>query len=390
MTVDSSKPTISLCMIVKDEAQHLERCLLSVQPYVDEIIVVDTGSQDNTQLIAQSFTSHVYSFSWGDDFAAARNTSLEKASGDWILVLDADEKLVVVDHEFRQHLVQHSEKLAFLLQRRNTDSPDQELGSFFSRLFRNHSALRYEGVYHEQLQYKGLLLNDNQVDLLPGLSILHYGYEPELLRTKQIDRNIPMLERQREQGNLDSTLLNYLAHLYDTTQQSEKAENCYQEILDRLFPSLLSGDAPQNSANLGPILYALISRMIAQREYESARLLCQRGLEWRPGYPPMHFAVGALLMDLELYLGATPYFLYCLQLGQEKNYYSTEPFLESFVGVYPAFHLGLAYQHQQKWQAAKAFFESALSFDSTYVPAQEHLATVQNQLNSTIRTESAI
>lgn len=86
-------PTLSLCMITKNEAAFIEDCLQSVRDIVDEIIIIDTGSTDNTLEIARRFTEKIYHFKWINDFAAARNESLKHATGDWILVLDADEVL---------------------------------------------------------------------------------------------------------------------------------------------------------------------------------------------------------------------------------------------------------------------------------------------------------
>ncbi len=90
-------PKLSLCLIVKNEERFLEQCLLSVRGLVDEIIIVDTGSTDRTKAIAQQFTNKIFEFIWTDDFSAARNESLKHASGDWILILDADEKLAEKD-----------------------------------------------------------------------------------------------------------------------------------------------------------------------------------------------------------------------------------------------------------------------------------------------------
>jgi len=85
--------SISLCMIVKNEEYFLKSCLESIKDFVDEIIIVDTGSVDKTKEIAKTFTQLVYDFKWKDDFSLARNFSLQKATKDWILVLDADEKI---------------------------------------------------------------------------------------------------------------------------------------------------------------------------------------------------------------------------------------------------------------------------------------------------------
>ena len=89
--------TISLCMIVKNEEDVLERCLSSVSDLVDEIIVVDTGSTDSSREIAARFTEKVFDFPWRDDFAAARNESFSHASMDYCMWLDADDVLLESD-----------------------------------------------------------------------------------------------------------------------------------------------------------------------------------------------------------------------------------------------------------------------------------------------------
>lgn len=93
----SIKATLSLSMIVKNEEQHLAKCLRSVRAVVDEMIVVDTGSTDKTMDIAKVFGAQVFEFPWTGDFSEARNHSLSKAKGDWILILDGDEVLSPLD-----------------------------------------------------------------------------------------------------------------------------------------------------------------------------------------------------------------------------------------------------------------------------------------------------
>lgn len=85
--------SISLCMIVKDEANVLSDFLSKIKEYVDEIIIVDTGSSDTTKVIASAFTPFVFDFKWCDDFSAARNFSISKATKEWILWLDPDEEI---------------------------------------------------------------------------------------------------------------------------------------------------------------------------------------------------------------------------------------------------------------------------------------------------------
>ena len=82
---------ISLCMIVRDEEAVLERCLESIADIVDEIVIVDTGSVDNTKNIAEKFTDQVFDFTWIDDFSAARNFAFSKGQGDYLMWMDADD-----------------------------------------------------------------------------------------------------------------------------------------------------------------------------------------------------------------------------------------------------------------------------------------------------------
>ena len=101
--------TISLCMIVKNEEAVLERCLNSVSDLVDEIVIVDTGSEDRTRDIARAFTQKLYELPWNDDFAAARNASFEKAEMEYCMWLDADDVILEKD---RQRFREMKEKLS--------------------------------------------------------------------------------------------------------------------------------------------------------------------------------------------------------------------------------------------------------------------------------------
>lgn len=125
-------PTLSLCMIVKNEETFLEQCLNSVKGLVDEIIIVDTGSTDRTKEIARRFTDKIFDFKWCDDFSAARNESLKHATGDWILVLDADEVIAERDYARIRNLIQNKDVDAYILTARDyfKSSEDMTYGSF--------------------------------------------------------------------------------------------------------------------------------------------------------------------------------------------------------------------------------------------------------------------
>lgn len=166
--------TLSLAMIVKNEAANLPRCLGSLQGLVDEMVVVDTGSIDDTVAIAESFGARMGRFTWCDDFSAARNESLRLCTGDWVVVLDADEAIDALDHARIRQAIVRARFLAFSLTIRNyyldggaatfdrtavrNRSPYSEGASFSHcsdvsalRLCRRYPDLRFEGRIHEML-----------------------------------------------------------------------------------------------------------------------------------------------------------------------------------------------------------------------------------------------
>ena len=377
-----TKPVLSLCMIVKNETENLPRCLASAQPYVDEIVVIDTGSQDGTPEIAIQFGAKVEYFEWCDDFAAARNYSLSQASGDWILVLDADEELVVNSENFLEKINGEPEFLMFSLIR--TEANDQEgmTPLHTIRLFRNLPEIHYVNRFHEQLIYQGEVISEQLVGQLESLKILHYGYLKEQVQQKNINRNIPILERTRQEEGLSLMLLYCLAGMYADTQQTEKAQECYSEAFDRLLPNLTDGTAPDELAFVPSLIFTLGVQSLQQEDYETARLLCQRGLEWCPTYPPLNYLAGATIRALGFPLGAVAYFENCIRLGQEGNYYKGEPFELSYITIYPAYDMGCIYIELERPQEALAAFELALSFEANFTAAQEKIDKIKQFLDT--------
>ena len=150
------EPTLSACMIVKNEEKLLPQCLESIKDAVDEIILVDTGSTDKTVKIAEKYGARVFHHPWRGDFSEARNYSLQQATCDWILVVDADEKLEREDvPALREALRQegHSCILAEVL----SETPSGVSKNNSQRVFRRGMG-HYEGIVHNQLMCDGNIL----------------------------------------------------------------------------------------------------------------------------------------------------------------------------------------------------------------------------------------
>ena len=190
-----SCPTVSVCMIVKDAQGTLYRCLESVKRMADEIIVCDTGSSDRTMEIAREYTDQVYEIPWDDDFSTARNRSIEKATGDWVLWIDADEYLLGAEnlgkylrdnmyngYVIRQH--HHAIDAEF--------KPDVPV-----RLFRNGMGIRFFGCVHEHPE-TGLNEGVKPAVILGDVHIMHDGYVTEDIRRQRFLRNLPMVLKDRK------------------------------------------------------------------------------------------------------------------------------------------------------------------------------------------------
>ena len=152
-------PTISLCMIVKDEEMHIARCLESVAELVDEIIIVDTGSVDRTVELASNYTSKIYTYLWKDDFADARNYSFSKASMDYCMWMDADDILKDTDRDkFLQLKQTLSLDVDMVMMQYHTafDEVGNPLFSYFrERWIRNCPRYKWIGAVHEVIPPSG-------------------------------------------------------------------------------------------------------------------------------------------------------------------------------------------------------------------------------------------
>lgn len=217
---------ISACYIVKNEAENLAKSIKSLKNQVNEIVVVDTGSTDNTIAVARKLGANVYSFPWQDDFSKARNFALSKAKGDWLILLDADEYFTAkTAGNIRQVIRQAKQIDGILVQLVNFDVNKAEVQNYFNalRIVRKQAGLHYEGMIHEELKLSG----DNSMKLaqVPAnmLEIYHTGYATSVSKQK-IKRNLQMLQQAVANGQSEESLARYFCDCYFGLDDMEKCE----------------------------------------------------------------------------------------------------------------------------------------------------------------------
>ncbi len=264
--------TISLCLIVKNEEKVLDSCLSSVAGIPDEIIIVDTGSDDATKDIAERFGARVFDFEWIDDFSAARNYSFAQARMDYILWLDADDVLLPADRakllELKGTLQPHVDAVTMMYNYTFDEGGNVTQTARRSRLVKRSKNFTWHGYVHEDLappeshnyfdsdiavthrklesgpSYRNMRIYEKhfaQGSTMRPIDLFQYGLELEAV-TEGFEKAIPyyvkFLEREERETDLNMTMvaLHRLARCYYMVGQPEKEWECTLESLDLDVP----------------------------------------------------------------------------------------------------------------------------------------------------------
>jgi glycosyltransferase involved in cell wall biosynthesis len=240
---------LAATLIVRDEAAVLDACLGSIRDVVDEIVVVDTGSRDESVAIAERHGARVHRHPWSGDFAEARNEALRLASSDWILYIDADERLAPVGRDAVEALLTGAPEVAF----RVLLKPDARSTPYLEyRLWRHDPRIRFVGTIHEKVV--PAIHAVSEADGRPigrcDLLLEHVGYEGD--QTHKHRRNLPLLRRQLEVEPDNLFNLHHLARVLLGLGEDDEAER----VLERAVATAraLPFDDPLGSLAFGELL----------------------------------------------------------------------------------------------------------------------------------------
>ena len=279
---------LSLCMIVKNEAKNLPRCLESVRGVVDEMVVVDTGSTDDTVAVAEGYGARVLHFAWCNDFAAARNEALSHARGEWILALDADEALARDARRKLRGLLRDRQYQAYLLNIRSPLKGTRSQAAVINawpRVFRNRPEIRYAGRVHEQISPSIARMGGTVA--ATDLVIDHLGYHQDF--TDQMEkqaRNLALLEQELAEHPDDPMTMFHFGEALGLGGRIPEAVEAYRKALTN--PRM----PKQNAA----VAYrGLANGLLRMKAYPDALDACRKALESDGGYgPPRLLAAVAL------------------------------------------------------------------------------------------------
>lgn len=351
-------------MIVRDEADNLARCLKSAYSLVDEIIVVDTGSIDNTKEIAVSFGAKVYDYTWSDDFSQARNYAIQHSTSDWNLVLDADEYFTKDYSNEIRHFINNNRAIGRvkIVNKYHDKNGTKYSQSFTSRLF--PKGLNYEGRVHEQI-VSGL----PRVKL--SVEVQHDGY---FMKNKSA-RNIPILEHELMENPQNPYLYFQIAKEYRGQEEHELAYQYLEEAYKRISRSKMF--APN-------VIVDFLYASMETGKFDTGISLIANEREFLWDCSDFHFATAVFLLDLimsnpnysELIPVIEQSYLRCLEIGDTDQY-------DSVIGTgsYLAYHnLGAYYEVTGNLEKASDCYKNAANYN--YEPSITRLDQINKCLGN--------
>lgn len=359
---------LSLCMIVRDNENTIEPCLKSIQPWVDEIVVVDTGSKDRTPEICRYYGARVFEFPWIDDFSAARNVSLDHARGQWIFWMDSDDTISEECGRQLRALADSSHPdnvLGYVMQVHCPGIPDNGHADItvvdHIKLFPNRPELRFEHRIHEQiLPAIRRLGGDVQ---FTDISVIHSGSDHSAAgRERKLARDFRLLNLDLKDRPDHPFVLFNLGMTHADAQQ-------YDEAVRRLSRCLEVSHADESHVSKAYAL--LVSSLEHLGQSETAWTVCQRGRELFPDDKELLFRQAMLAHQSHRLSEAADLYHRVLAPTTARRFLS----LDADLSGYKARHnLAIVYEDLEMLEQAEAQWRMIVLENPTVVAAKVGLA----------------
>lgn len=361
-------------MIVKNEEDNIAQCIKSYQDVVTEIIVVDTGSTDGTVQLAESFGAKVYHFEWANDFAKAKNYALSKATGDWIIFLDADEyfdleKSIKIPEIIRKYGKKSTKLIGCKMINIDEDSNEIIATLIQTRIFKNEKTIYYTSSIHERLHsdeknVKAVYIPQNE------LVIYHTGYSRNKISDKA-ERNLSILLKEKESNPRDSSIDFFLCDTYVSLNNYEQCIFYGKAYLkNRINMIGLNSKVYQN----------IIASMIKLGEnWDKIDDVLQKALSEFPEHPMFHMFLSEKYYASKRYQEALK--SYERTLKMQVNYSDIEiNFLEGKIHEIER-PIAYLYDYKNDEKHAIEYYIKALKRKNDYLPALRELIKLTDKFD---------
>ncbi|MEZ4701600.1 MAG: glycosyltransferase [Rhodothermales bacterium] len=369
-TSTGAKPTLALAMIVRDEAHNLEQWLPEARPFLDELVVVDTGSKDDTVAFLHDLDARVFEYPWEDNFSQSRNQGLAHVTADWILILDADERLTRADWERVRELIHSDHAIAYTFQVKNYHAPNDQTAFDVMRayrLFRNGHGIGYEGAVHNQLAgaieraaaASGLRVEEAHV------TVHHYGYAlgPEAMCAKR-ERIYRMVKRAVDAHPGDAFYLFHMLSICHGMGRYQEARTIVGQIpFDALRPELRMK------------AYCKASQVSLYFDaFDEAKAFARQALDLAPTLPFLHHLQSQILYQMGHYAAGIRAAYRAIEHAQDD--------IDDTEGIYLSMdqllaNLAMGYMLTGDHKAAEWHLQEALAINPTNYDARTWMTRLE-------------
>ena len=371
LSPQATQPLISLCLIARDNAGTIEACLQSIKPWVDEMVVVDTGSVDSTPRIAERLGAKVFHFPWCDDFSAARNESLRHASGRWLFWMDSDD---VIDEKNGRELKRlasgdHADDLLGYVIKVHCPGPNNVDGSDMTvvdhvKLIRNRPDLRFECRIHEQIL--PAIRRAGGIVAWTDLFVVHAGYDhSERGQARKLERDFRLLNLEnRERPNHPFTLFN-LGMTCADTGEFERAIGYLRESISF---------STEGESHVRKAYSLLVYSLTNSGRTEEAENEARKALRMFPRDEELRFRLGIILHELGRLAEAVEVYEELILHGDDRHFTSSDASLRGFKARQ---NLALVACDMKDWEKAIKLWKSVVEEIPSYRQGWKGLGDAQ-------------
>lgn len=372
-------PLLSVCMIVKNEALLLGRALDSLQHVADEVIVLDTGSTDETVSIATARGAKVFQAVWEDDFAKTRNISLSHANGRWILYFDADEVFDLLDPQSFLDMLRESSAAGLHIVKSDIYGEAEAERGYDLKLFRRHPAIYFTYPIHETVLPSIAALHwpsEKLANISESIAaIRHYGYEAErVLEKSKLERNLRILRKRVEADQNDLAGWYYFAHACADSGLHEDANKAYQRseaLIATIAKHKAKGIADDNF--IATIVASYVLFLKDHQYFAEAITLGGRYTKVFPHAVNLFYALATAYHGVGGLNQAKALYLRCIGIGDRLSNFSN---WRGVAGYLARYNLGELAIRERDWVAAEGYLTAVIGENPAHIPAYLALAEV--------------
>lgn len=344
-------PLLGASIIVKNEQDHLRRCLSSIQNLCDEIIVVDTGSTDDTIAVAHEFGAHVLERPWNDDFAAARNFALAAMSSTWVMYIDADEEVVDTNCEMILSVLHNGDEIAAV---------GVKLIAHYGwtpyidyRIWRNKPGIQFRGEIHETTlpDIRSFAERDGERLVIADLTIQHHGYEGDM--TAKHRRNLPLLLAQLDETPRRINIWNHLGRVYAALGEYELAEKSWKSGIQ-----IVDKDGPLGATDV--FIFSSLADFFIKTGRDSS-VIIEQALQICPTYMSLKWLQAQNYFALGKVIEAKQPLQELIEYDCESSSISPFAYNKAMFSIWPLALLGDCHFELGEYDHAAVAFERALA-----------------------------